>query len=527
MSTPPALAVDSAAPGFAELERSGAVIGEIRVDPRNIFDPDVPAEDNALYRTINRLHPVTRPDVIARLLLFKSGEPVSMQKIEETERLLRTLRLIHDVEIRPVGYDGRQVDIEVTTRDTWTLDFAGSYSRSGGNNKSKFGLRERNLLGTGINVGIGRTSDSDRSGTELDVAYSQAFDGWTKLALTRGRFDDGKRTSILIDRPFYSLDTRRAARLSWSDEDRIDPIYNAGDLASEYRHRAKAADVSAGWSPGLSGRWTQRFSAGAYLRDDAYRAEPGRTMVMPLPIDHAVRAPFVRYELVEEDFVKVKNHNRIERLEFLALGLNLHVQVARALTGLGSTNADWLYAAGVSDGTTLPFGQRILGQAMVERRVSSLATPLTQGGVAAQLYAAQSAKSLFYASIAADRVSGGGIADQLLLGGAEGLRGYPSRYQAGANRLVLNAEQRLYSDWYPFRLLRVGGAAFVDAGRAWAGPNQNLVNGGWLADAGVGLRIASDRTAFANVLHLDVAVPLRRAPGIKPVQFLVKTELSF
>ena len=86
---------------------------------------------------------------------------------------------------------------------------------------------------------------------------------------------------------------------------------------------------------------------------------------------------------------------------------------------------------------------------------------------------------------------------------------------------------RWYSDWYLWRLVRVGGAAFADAGRAWGGLNQNSVNGGWLSDVGVGLRLAIDRTARANVLHLDVAVPLNRAPGIKSVQFLVKTELTF
>ena len=144
-----------------------------------------------------------------------------------------------------------------------------------------------------------------------------------------------------------------------------------------------------------------------------------------------------------------------------------------------------------------------------------------------QLYTPGRWNSLYYASLSADRVHGGGNADQLLLGGTEGLRGYPSRYQAGENRVLGTAEIRWYSDWYPWRLVRVGGAAFVDVGRAWGGPNQNLANGGWLSDVGVGLRLAIDRTARANVMHLDVAVPLNRTPGIKAVQFLVKTELTF
>lgn len=512
---------------FGALEKAGAVIGEIRVDTQNIFDLDIPAEDNRIYRMVNRLHIITRPQVIAGMLLFKSGDKVSLQKINETERLLRTLRIIHDVEFRPVAYDGTKVDVEVTTRDTWTLDFTGSYSRAGGDNKASFGIRERNLLGTGIGVGFGRTSNVDRQGTELEVAYNQAFDGWTQLAYSRGRFDDGKRTALVIDRPFYSFDTRRAARAAWIDEDRIDPIYNAGELVSEFRHHLKAVDLSAGWSPGLVDGFTERYSVGAFARDDAYRQEPARIPTVPLPVDHDVRAPFVRYEVLEDEFVKVKNYNRIERPEFLGLGFNAYAQLARSLPALGSTISEWLYAAGVSNGTTLNSGVRLLGKATVERRIASTATPLTQGGIAVQAYAPRRTDSLFYVSLLADHVSGGGVPDQLLIGGTLGLRGYPSRYQAGENRVLLTVEKRLYSDWYPFRLLRVGGAAFFDSGRAWGGPNQNTVNGGWLSDVGVGLRLAVDRAAFANVLHLDVAVPLNRAPGIKSVQFLVKTEFGF
>jgi len=57
--------------------------------------------------------------------------------------------------------------------------------------------------------------------------------------------------------------------------------------------------------------------------------------------------------------------------------------------------------------------------------------------------------------------------------------------------------------------------------------NQNTVNGGWLSDVGAGFRFALDRASFVNVLHVDIAVPLNRAPGVKGVQYLVKTQLTF
>ena len=44
----------------------------------------------------------------------------------------------------------------------------------------------------------------------------------------------------------------------------------------------------------------------------------------------------------------------------------------------------------------------------------------------------------------------------MLLGGDNGLRGYPLRYQAGTSRALLTLEERYYTGWYPFHLFYVG-----------------------------------------------------------------------
>lgn len=521
----------SALPTFAELESARATIGHIRITPHNVFDLSIKEEDNAIYRWVNRLHIPTRSGVIETVLLFKSGDKVSRQKIEETERLLRASRTRYDVEIKPIALRDGVVDIEVSTRDAWSLDVTGNFSRAGGDNKTSFGVKERNLLGTGLGIGFSRTSSVDRKGTELDISYEQAFDGRTRVNFERGRFDDGKRTSLIVDRPFYSLDTRFAARGAWEDDDRIDSIYNAGDIAYEYRHRRKAADASFGWSPGLIDGWTQRYTAGVLAADNTYRAESGRIALIPLPVNNALRAIFLRADFVEDGFVKVKNHNLIERAEFLVVGFNVRVQLTKALASMGSDRDDLLYHAALSDGYVFSGNRIVQAAASVERRIASTALPMTHAAASFKYYEPRAARSLFYASLMVERLRGAtgavGAADQLLIGGTYGLRGYPSRYQTGDQRWLLSAEKRAFTDWYPFRLLRVGGAVFFDAGRAWGGVNQNTVNPGTLANVGAGLRLALDRAAFANVLHVDLAVPLKRAPGIKATQFNVKTEFSF
>ena len=514
-------------PDFAALEKAGAIVGTIRVQPQNIFDLADEKEDNFLFRLANKLHIRTRPQVIERTLLFKTGERLSVQKIEETERLLRNNRYLYDVVIKAVKVEHGIVDIDVATKDTWSIDVGGSYSRSGGNNKTSFGAKDYNLFGTGLRVGYARTSDADRKGSEFEVSYAQAFDGWTRVNFSSGNFDDGKRKVAAIVRPFYSLDTRWAASASWIQNDRIDSIYNAGDTIAQYQHQQQIAEVSGGWSPGLLNDWAQRFTVGALYRDDRYGKKTGAIAPLPLPVNQDTRAPFFRYELIEDQFVKLKNRDQINRPEFFVLGFNAKLQVARTLTGWGSSQAAWLASAVVSNGFEDRAKRTLLVSAVYDRRIATTGELMSQTGGTMRYYIPNGSSALFYVAISGDHLSGGGIADQLLLGGNNGLRGFPSRYQTGVNRALATIEQRVYTDWYPFRLFRIGGAAFVDHGRAWGGLNQNTIRSGWLSDAGIGLRVALDRAAFANVLHADIALPLNRPPGIKAVQFLVKTELTF
>ena len=243
---------------------------------------------------------------------------------------------------------------------------------------------------------------------------------------------------------------------------------------NQYRHRQNQAEVFGGWSEGRVDGWVRRYSVGVSQQNDAYALEPALPAPAQLPPDDKLIAPFVRFELIEDRFEKSRNRNQIERPEFFALGLASTVQLGRA-----------------------------------------------------QYYLRQDKRWLFYAAASGDTLKNPDPSDALLLGGNNGLRGYPLRYQSGNRRALFTLEERLYTDLYWFRLLRVGGAAFFDAGRAWGGSNVNTVDPGWLGNLGFGLRLFSVRSVFSNVLHLDVAFPLHPPDGVKKVQFLVKTKASF
>jgi len=525
LSAPAAAQTD--VPSFAELEAAGAVIGEIRIDTRNIFDLSDPHESGIAYRAANALHAKTRPELIRRSLLFKSGDRVSVRLIEETERLIRATSTVYDVTIRPSRYGEGVVDLDVVTRDTWTLQPGLKLRHEGGKTSGAVNIKETNLAGTGTTLGFERSSTVDRNGTSFELGHDHLFDGWTAASLERSRFNDGSSESLSLARPFYALDTRWAATASETKFNRLDSLYSAGDIVAKYRHRQEAVEFSGGVSRGLVDGWVQRYSAGLSYQSDTYLLEPGEAPPPSLPPDATRAAPFLRYEVIEDDYLPVMDRERIRRPEYFAMGLHSQVQLGRALSVLGSTDQPWLLNASLSKGFRLPAGQQLLASGAYTNQYGSTIGDVRTFSANMRWFVPQSGSYLLYFSASTDLVRSPNIADELLLGGDSGLRGYPLRYQRGTHRQLFSVEERYYTDWYPLRLFRVGFAVYYDVGRAWDSQLGNP-NNGWLNDVGIGLRVLSARSSFGNILHVDLAFPVHRTDSnIKTRQLLVMTAKTF
>jgi len=515
-------------PSLAQLESEGAVIGRIVVNTHDIFDENDPRENGFFYRAANILHVETRPWFIERYLLFKPGDHLSLRVIEETERLIRANSTVYDVTIRPVRYQDGVVDLEVATRDTWTLQPSIRLKRAGGATSGSFALKESNLFGTGTSAGIERSTSVDRTGTLLTLQHDHLLDGWTSVALQRASYDDGSASSYSITRPFYALDTRWAASASVARFDRLDTFYQAGQNVAQYRHRGEAGEVWGGWSRGLINGWTRRYSLGANYQSDEYGLDPSRPPPPQLPADRTLAGPFVRYEVIEDDYLQVINRDRIERPEYFAMGLQSMLQFGRSFAAFGATDQPWVVSGSVSKGFRLAMpGHQLLTSGNFSAQYGSSVGDVRTLGGSLRYYLPQTGKFLLYLAASSDHVWSPNQADELLLGGDNGLRGYPLRYQRGTHRTLFTAEQRYYTDWYPLRLFRVGAAVFTDVGRAWGSATPNPTNG-WLSDVGFGLRILSARASFGNILHVDLAFPVHNTdPSIKSGQLLIQTGKTF
>jgi len=522
---PPGRAPDVPPP--EELEAAGAVIGQVIVDNQNIFNLEDPKEGNWLFRAADDLHPKTHADVIRHQLLFKPGDRYSRHLIDESERILRADGYFYDAWIREVRYHDNQVDLRVTTRDVWTLNPGFNYSRSGGTNSLGVQLQDTNFLGSGADVKVFHSITVDRTSTGLQALSDHAFDSWISAGVTFANNSDGYMREVSVQQPFYALNSRWAAGVYGIDDLQNDSLWDRGEIINKFQDLHRGAQMYGGWSSGVQNGWVRRWSTGFTYDEHNFGPASAWSGVSLIPEDRRFVYPWIQLDLIQDDYTRTWNHDQIARTEDFYLGTSFSTRVGFAGSGLGSSSSAVIFQSSASTGVggegrslTLlfwDFSGRIAGAALYNGIMDA----------SVRYYNKESKNWLFFAALSGTKGWRLDLDNQITLGGDSGLRGYPLRYQDGTGRALFTVEQRYFTDWYIFRLFRVGGAVFFDAGRTWGQAPLAAPSLGLLTDAGFGLRIGNARSGLGNVIHVDLAFPFNGDSTIKRVQFLVQTEHSF
>ncbi len=528
----------------------GSVIGEVRVAAKNLFDPDKPGEDRRIFRLANRVHRSTRPEVIERQLLFQPGDVFSPELIAESARLLRQNDYLYDVTIQPILRQDGKVDVEVTTRDVWTLEGGASFSRSGGTNNTSIWAEDTNFLGTGKEVTIQRIGTVDRTSNLVRFRDPNLLGSRVRLTLSYADNSDGGRQRFELERPFHSLSSRWTAGVRTFRDERLEQLYTAGKAIEGFEHRHDFLEVYGGLSRGLVNGAARRWRLGFTYSSDEFTdsskfptsSSPFKAVIplpkpakVTVPQDRALAYPWISFESVEDGFVVERDLDRIQRSEDVNLGHQFNLLLGLSSPTFGGDGERWIVQSAASAGWRPAPRQLVLSQLGVSTRwATDGGTENLVAGGRVRWYARNFGDQVFFASLGADLAHRLDDEDQLLLGGDSGLRGYPLRYQAGDRRVLLTLEQRFFSRREIFHLLHVGAAVFFDAGQAWFATRPTDRNPEFwaqqkrvLKDIGIGLRLGSSRSSRGAVLHLDAAFPLDADRSIDRVQWLVTTSEKF
>lgn len=514
-------------PDDEALERAGAIIGRVIVRTGDVFDLEDPAEDRWLFRAANAVHRRTREGVVRRLVLFRPGDPYSRRVLEESERLLRSTGYLYDAEIRPVRVEGGRVDVQVRTRDVWTLKAGLGFARAGGVNRTRIGVEDGNLLGTGTSISLRRTQTVDRTSLLYRFREPNLLGRRVAVEVAHSDNSDGSLESLSVERPFFSFASRWSAGVRAAREERVDSRYRLGEVVERFSHHREAAEAFFGLSSGLRERRARRWLFGFSFAADRFAPAAGEAPPAVVPSDRRLAYPWIEVQSVEDAYVEVRDLDRISRTEDVHLGFDWRIRAGLSAPAWGGDRTRAILEADLRRGLNPGPGQLLAVQLGASGRIAGGAIQNGLLGGAVRYYVRDLGRHLLFASFSADVARDLDLDRQLLLGGDNGLRGYPLRLQEGDRRYLLTIEQRFYTDWHVLRLFHVGGAVFLDVGRAWFHDDPEAGFGEPLKDVGFGLRIGSSRSSAAAMVHVDVAFPLDREGPRRGVQLLVTSRETF
>lgn len=496
-------------------------VADIRVVRTNVFDPNAQGEDWWPFMTANRLHWVTREEVVRREILLQPGDRWDALKALESERNLRAGYAFRRVEVSKTPRPDGRVDEVIRTQDSWTTNPTLGFGTSGGETNASFGLREDNLLGYGKSVGYSHSTGRNASGKlhSDEIRYGDPRFLGTRLALEAGhtRTQDGDVDALSLSRPYYSLEEDHAVSLAFQNATVVGTQYAAGEKFSNYHEHERVIDAAYGRKITESRVFVQRLEGGWY--EDRAQFQP--TAVIPgtvpgaLPADRHLSGPTVGYSWVQPRYIKETNIDRMERVEDFNLGNELRVRTGYMARGTGSDEDRWIFNASEQQGLKLGESRFALARVDVSGRIFNDKWENGLATASANLFWKNYMWSRGRTLIAHAEVAQGRRLDrenQILLGGSSGLRGYRNQSFTGGRAILFNLEDRFFFDREFFHLVRFGGAAFFESGSA-VEEGAGFSAARFKSDVGAGLRAASTRSSSGGVVRMDVAYALNGSPG--------------
>ena len=178
------------------------IIRFIVVSRSDVFDST--EVRNWLPRVVNGLHITTAEYVVSREVLLKVGEPYDSLKAAETARNLRTLGIFRKVVLDTVTTDSGLV-LHVGSKDGWSTQLDIRFRSAGSQTDWQVALNERNLLGTATRFSTKYRHTPDRNQLSFQFLQPRLIARTVSLGLRYENRSDGKRASVAIERPFFSL----------------------------------------------------------------------------------------------------------------------------------------------------------------------------------------------------------------------------------------------------------------------------------------------------------------------------------
>lgn len=487
-----------------EPEPAAPLIRSVHVARDDVF-PNITGRPRFLYRWANALHVITKESVVRREILFRAGQQLDLDLLDESERRLRRLPYLGAVAITIDSIAVDSIDITVVTSDQWTTLTSTILSSGGGRTTYGGALEEFNLLGYGKQF-FAEASHEKSEGTTLTFRYRDPqllSSRWTAEA----NIVDGPFAQVFsgqIVRPFFSPDTKWAWRVEGVDSDRIRREFDSGRESNRFRRRVSSILFAGERAFGARYRKT-RLRLAYQFQDRAFSAVPGTATM--LPESELIHRTAARLRIERLAFTEETRIDRFLKTEDITLG-------SITTFGLGRT------------GLPAPNGVKRFELLLARHQVHQIAADQYLFATAAMqtffeketrlnLRLRYYNRMMSWQTLALNAEFDYAKDTEevpFVLGGDSGLRGFPARQFPGNKRLLLNLEDRFFT---PLKILTVaiGGVIFADAGNVWQ-ESQTVGFSDINLSVGVGLRLGYTKSPNSRVGRIDFALPVRGDHGL-------------
>ena len=520
-----AAALLALAAAAARLEGQGACDGRpiraIRIDSRDIFSSDDSLIPGFVRGLGNALHRRTREAIVSLDLLFRVGDACDPRRLRETERLLRARPYLRSAQVIAVPTGDGGVAVVVETRDDISLEGRMRLGSDGGYLLRHLALGEENVLGRGMAVRADYDNEGRRPTLYADLLDPHLLDQRLELELEGGRSVVGPVGEETIRRAFES----DFDRVAWRESVRYrkEPFALVSTALGTVLQPLVTVGADAGVAARI-GEPGQLRIVGLALSAERIHVES--TPLAPTPDLDSTAAALLAGRFEERRRIRVhlllgarrirfesfRGLDAVHALEDVPLGAQAGLVLGKSLFGGGGLQHDWFAAMELATGTDVHRRLLVFTHAKVEGRYLT-ASGGWDGVIAdGQLLAYELGPR--ETTVLSAEVAGGWDTRtpfQLLLAGADGIRGYGGSALPGGRRIVLRAERR-YLLGSVLGFADAGVAVFAEGGRGWMGDAAFGENTGMVGTLGAGLRVAAPRGS-RRTYRLDFAVPLMRGLG--------------
>ncbi len=470
-------------------------IESIMIESRDVFT----AEDSSGFigDAANSIHFTTREYLILDLISLEEGDYNKIDRLLESERILRNTGLFTYVAIELDENTDGTFTAYIVTQDRFTLEPAVLFGFGGGVENIGGRLAEYNLLGTGTTLSAEAlyTTENDiglGGGASLFIPNFLRTLGNLSASISSNDVLTSQNLSFVY--PYLYLEEGNSFGVSGFRSFGEAFYYFREDGLFELAP-ANVNNLKAFYSRALERESMVYVTALAEL-NYADRGDDRFERIM----DNS-GSFLVSFSSSSKDFTTIDKADYYQTQD-LQLGGYGEAMIGRVFSlGNGGDNFYYISATGEQsyyDGQNYLFGQ--VGGGSGFNRGNPRYTFQQSAGKAFR----REGDFIFATSFLQQTAWNWPAQRQLVMDFQSGLRGYDANQFAGDNRIISNTEVR----WMPdidFWIFNIGAAAFFDIGTTWE-TGEPLSATQWKQGAGLGIRLFNEKSAGINsILRVDAA----------------------